>query len=103
MDRFADLTDDELLEQMTAYNKRTDFSCEEREVLDRISKKSTLTSHDVALVGWLIEKAQEMEEADLDLPHQSRRLCALGKQYASLKRRVLARMQGGDLVLCDKD
>ena len=90
------LTDDELLQRMAVYNN----SCKEvseirHEIYKRISKKSTLTSHDIALVNWLIEKAQEIEDNDLDLIDSSK-MDKLNKQYAELKRQALGRMDGQD-------
>ena len=89
-----------LLETMAVHSDDQDFLSDVKdEISRRISQKSELNSYDTQIVELMIECLQEMDKADLDLPHQNQTLLDLGQQYASLKAKLLSRFRGESLAL----
>ena len=89
-----------LLETMAVHSDDQEFLDQVRqEILRRIDQKSASDDCDSQLIDSMIECLQKMEATDSDLAHQNQALLDLGRQYADLKAKLLARLRGESLAL----
>ena len=68
------------------------YDAVEAAILFRINSGQP-TDDDRRLIEDVAAKAREVDAADFDLPHQSRRLRDIGEEFHQLEARLLARME----------
>lgn len=62
------------------------------EIFRRMEEFGPISAKDRQMYDDLVAKAEQMYDADPDLPEQSRTLKTLSAQYAEIKRRLLERI-----------
>jgi len=91
-EKLSSLTNAELAAELAERaQKGIDWDAVSEVILSRINSGQS-ADEDRHLIEDVAEKAKEVDEADLDLPHQSRRLRDLGKKFHQSEARLLARM-----------